>query len=49
MSNSAWCDFNSKADILKLYDICSKNSNVRNKLLLLQGNFNWRDLDLEAR
>ena len=23
MSNSAWCDLNSKADILKLYDLCS--------------------------
>ena len=40
MSNSTWCNFNDKGDILKINDfLISLNVNVKSKLPLLQDNF----------
>ena len=48
MSNSAWCDLNSKGDILKLHDLCS-DSKCKSKFPSLLDNFNWKVLVLEIQ
>ena len=47
MSNSAWCDLNSKGDTFKLHDVCHPSCKFRSKLLLHQTKFSWKDLDLK--
>ena len=50
MSNSAWCDLNSKCDTLKVHDIRDEmDKSVKNKFFLVLKNFNLKEQGLKIQ